>query len=201
MIKFIVLPFVLFVAIIGLIGVYLSPDDLAKCDTSPSAKDGCAKADAIAVVSGGKTAIRTAEAIRLFKAGWANYLVVSGAAADPNSPSNAAIMKQQAVAAGVPEAAIITDEIARTTKQNAEKTKDKTREYGIGRLIVITSPYHQRRAGLEFKRNMPSDTVVVNHPAPNDPDWPMLWWLTPRGWWLSVSELVKIGATHAGESR
>ena len=91
MIKFILIPFVVFLVGIGVIGVYLSPDDLAKCDPSPSAKDGCLKADAIAVVSGGNTDLRTAEAIRLFEAGWANYLIVSGAAADPTSPSNAAL--------------------------------------------------------------------------------------------------------------
>lgn len=201
MIKFILIPFVVFLVGIGVIGVYLSPDDLAKCDPSPSAKDGCLKADAIAVVSGGNTDLRTAEAIRLFEAGWANYLIVSGAATDPTSPSNAAVMKEQALAAGVPEEAIITDELARTTKQNAEETEAISKQYGIKRVIVVTSPYHQRRAGLEFRANMTSDVAVINHPVPNDPDWPFLWWLSPRGWWLSMSELVKIGATHTGQSQ
>ena len=199
MIKFFLIPFGVFLATIIAIGIYLSPDDLAKCGKAPSAQQGCSKVDAIAVVSGGNTKIRTDEAIRLFKSGWADYLVVSGAAADPSSPSNAAIMKQQAIEAGVPEEAIIIDEIARTTKQNAQETNEKTKNYGIDRLIVVTSPYHQRRAGIEFKRNMPA-VAIVNHPALNDPDWTAFWWITPRGWWLTVSELVKIIATHAGGS-
>lgn len=199
--KFILIPLGIFLVVILLLGVYLSPDDLAKCDPSPSAKEGCLKADAIAVVSGGNTSVRTIEAIRLYKAGWANYLIVSGAAADPNSPSNAEIMKRQAIAAGIPEDAIIADPLARTTKQNAEETEAKTKDYEISRLIVVTSPYHQRRAGLEFKLNMPTNTTIINHPAPGDPDWPTLWWLTPRGWWLAVGELIKIGATHAGQSQ
>ncbi len=201
MIKFVLIPLGIFLTFIALLGIYLSPDDLAKCDPVPSAKEGCLKADAIAVVSGGNTSVRTTEAIRLYKAGWANYLIVSGAAADPNSPSNAEIMKRQAIAAGIPEDAIIADPLARTTKQNAEETEAKTKDYEISRLIVVTSPYHQRRAGLEFELNMPSGTTIINHPAPGDPDWPMLWWVTPRGWWLAIGELVKIGATHAGQSQ
>ena len=110
-------------------------------------------------------------------------------------------MKKQALAAGVPEEAIITDEISRTTKQNAEETEIKTQSFNIERLIVVTSPYHQRRAGLEFTLSMPKETVVINHPTPDDPDWPMLWWLTPRCWWLAICELIKIGATHTGQSR
>lgn len=201
MIKFIVVPLGIFLISVLLLGAYLAPDDLAKCDPSPSAIDGCLKADAIAVVSGGNTKVRTAEAIRLYKAGWANYLIVSGAASDPDSPSNAEIMRYQALAAGIPAEAIVTDSLARTTKQNAEETQSKIREYGIERLIVVTSPYHQRRAGLEFTMNMPAGAVVLNHPAPGDPDWPLLWWLTPRGWWLAIGEVIKIGATHAGQSQ
>lgn len=201
MIKFLLIPVAAFALLILLLGIYLSPDDLAHCDARPSDKTGCEQADAIAVVSGGNTMVRTKEAIKLYKAGWAKYLVVSGAAADPNSPSNAAVMKQQAIDAGVPKDLIITDEISRTTKQNAEETEIMTQDYSIKRLIVVTSPYHQRRAGLEFKLNMPSSTTVLNHPAPNDPDWPVVWWLTPRGWWLAIGELIKIGATHTGASQ
>ena len=183
-----------------LTGVYLAPDDLAQCK-APTAEGMCKKADAIVAVSGGNTSVRTAEAIRLYKAGWADYLVFSGAAADPAAPSNAAVMKKQAIQEGVPEQAIVTEEFSRTTKENAEETKQKSVEYGFKRLIVVTSPYHQRRAGLEFARLVGGNTEIINHPAPNDPDWPAWWWLTPRGWWLAGSELLKISVTHTEETK
>lgn len=187
-------------AIVG-INAYLAPDDLRACGTTPDqGRDECQKADAIVAVSGGKTAARTAEAITLYKNGWANYLIFSGAAKDTTGPSNAAVMKQQALAAGVPERAIITENESQTTHQNAERTDQILREYSIYRLIVVTSPYHQRRAGLEFQNKTDESITILNHPAKNDPDWPSLWWLTPRGWWLAVGELVKITATHAGGS-
>jgi uncharacterized SAM-binding protein YcdF (DUF218 family) len=183
------------------IGVYLAPDDLRGCAATPDDTVKCEKANAIVAVSGGNTSVRAAEAISLYKNGWGKYLIFSGAAADTSGPSNAEMMKQQAVDAGVPNDVIITDNKSQTTKQNAEQTEIDLRRYEINRLIVVTSPYHQRRAGLEFKIIAGPSVAIVNHPAPNDPDWPWYWWLTPRGWWLAGSELIKIGAVHAGESR
>lgn len=145
--------------------------------------------------------MRAAEAIKLYNAGWADYIIFSGAAFDEASPSNAAVMKQQAIDADVPAGKIITEDTSRTTHQNAEKTAELLQRYSVNRLIVVTSPYHQRRAGLEFKTIAGSAVSILNHPAQGDPDWPWYWWLTPRGWWLAIGELAKVGATHAGESQ
>lgn len=191
---------IIIVVATALIGVYLSPDDIATCDTGPNARDICHSADAIVALSGGNTDIRAAEAIKLYKQGWAPLLIFSGAALDEDSPSNASVMMQQAIDAGVPSKAIITDDNARTTHQNAEYTDEIINRYHIARLIVVTSPYHQRRAGLEFSRIVGPSVQIINHPTPNDPDWPWYWWATPRGWWLAGGELIKIGFTHAGES-
>src|SRR5690606_33068531 len=81
---------------------YLGPDDLMGCSTRPSSEPGCEPADVIVAVSGGDTAARTREAIRLYHDGWAPRLVFSGAAEDKNSPSNAAVMRDIALASGVP---------------------------------------------------------------------------------------------------
>ena len=182
------------------IGAYLSPDDLASCSQTPDERSKCQKVDAIVAVSGGKTHIRAAEAIQLYKDGWADYLIFSGAAKDEDGPSNAAVMRRQAIEAGVPAQSILTDESSRTTHQNAKETAEIIQENNINRIIVVTSPYHQRRAGLEFDRLTGESVHVLNHPASHDPDWGAFWWLTPRGWWLAGGELVKITVTHAGES-
>lgn len=201
MLKFFLIPLFALVIFTALLGAYLTPDDLSGCNTEPTQKTKCQSADAIVAVSGGNTSVRAAEAINLYKHGWGKYLIFSGAAMDVSSPSNAEVMKLQAVAAGVPDSAIITEDFARTTHQNAEKVDSVIEKYNIHRLIVVTSPYHQRRAGLEFKKFVGPSVQVVNHPAKNDPDWPVLWWLTPRGWWLAGGEFVKIIAFHAGESQ
>ncbi len=190
--------------LIAIISVYLSPDDLRSCQNVSTAKQECSKADAIVVISGGNTSSRTNEAIKLYKAGWADTLIVSGAAADTSGPSNAEVMKTQAIKAGVPETDIMVESSAQTTKQNAERTKELLMKAGgseVKRVIVVTSPYHQRRASLEFGALAGDGITIVNHPTSEDPDWSAFWWLTPRGWWLAGGELVKIGAFYAGESR
>ena len=201
MIKYIAAVAIFLFLVVLSISAYLTPDDLARCGEKPSNLAGCHKVDAIVAVSGGNTAVRTAEAIRLYQAGWAEYLIFSGAAFDEASPSNASVMKQQAIRAGVPVAKIITEDMSRTTHQNAKETSSLLQRHGISRLIIVTSPYHQRRAGLEFKRIAGDNALILNHPATNDPDWQWYWWLTPRGWWLAVGELIKVTATHAGESQ
>lgn len=201
MIKFLIIPVVLLALVIVFIGNYLSPDDLAKCSETPSAEAGCQKADAIIAVSGGKTPVRTAEAIKLYKDGWADLLIFSGAAQDEYSPSNAEVMRAQAIKEGVPVDSILIEPSSRTTHQNAGNAELIFKEQRINQVIVVTSPYHQRRAGLEFQKLTDSSRQVRNHPAADDPDWSMWWWLTPRGWWLAVGEMVKIGAVQSGNSQ
>ena len=198
-----IVAFALFAVTITVLSVYLTPDDLRNC-RGVTQQNGCQKADAIVAVSGGNTSVRAAEAIRLYKQGWSDTLIFSGAAADTSGPSNAEVMRTQALAAGVAAEDIKVESLAQTTKQNAQRTKELLVEVGGGgakRVILVTSPYHQRRASLEFSVLAGDGITILNHPTPEDPDWARLWWLTPRGWWLAGGELIKISAFYAGESR
>lgn len=188
----------LVVIIVGL-SIYLTPDDLSKCQDSPSAGSTCQTADAIVAISGGDTEARTDEAIALYKNGWAPLLVFSGAAQDKSGPSNAQAMQNYALEQGVPSDAIILEEYGETTKQNAENTQSIFSERDITSVILVTSGYHQRRAGLEF--NARTSVTVRNHPVTSDSQWSPWWWLTPVGWFLAVGEFIKIVAFFIGGSR
>lgn len=170
---------------------YLQPDELIKCGKIPSSVSGCQMVDAIVAVSGGDTQARTNEAVRLYKDGWSEMLIFSGAAQDKTGPSNASVMKDIALKSGVPETAIKLDEYSETTKQNAENSQGIFAELNIKSVILVTSGYHQRRAGLEFDKRA-GDVKIINHPVTSDKDWGLFWWITPWGWWLAVSEFVKI---------
>ena len=193
------------IAVVGLvifgIGWYLSPDDLEGCDIeNPTIGGQCSQADAIVVVSGGDTAARTSEAIRLYQNGWAEYIIFSGAAADKEGPSNAEVMRQQAINSGVPTSATLIEERSETTRQNAEQVLGKLERREIDSVILVTSGYHMRRAGLEFSRQL-GDTELRRHPVSSDQQWSSAWWLTPWGWWTATSELLKIGLFYLGGSR
>lgn len=190
--------FALVIIIVGLT-IYLGPNDLASCQDMPSGEAPCQTADAIVAVSGGDTTARTDEAIKLYNNGWAPKLIFSGAAQDKTGPSNAEAMRREAQSAGVPFKDIIIEEYGTTTKENAEKTQAILEQNGIQSVILVTSAYHQRRAALEF--NARSGVVVRNHPVPNDNQWSNVWWMTPIGWFLAVSEFVKIIAFYLGGSR
>lgn len=189
---------VAFVAIfIALVSIYLQPNNFIGCNDTPSESSECATSDAIVVVSGGDTQDRTEAGIELFKNGWADTLIFSGAAQDKSGPSNAEAMQLQAVQAGVPISATIIDEYSESTQQNAVNTKTIFADRGYSDVILVTSGYHQRRASLEFNKR--AETVIIrNHPVTQDSDWGWYWWTTPRGWWLAGSELVKIAAFYAG---
>lgn len=183
------------------IGAYLAPDGLSQCDPQPSGAPDCEKVDAVVAISGGDTAARTNEAITLYKNGWADLLVFSGAAQDKSGPSNAEAMKRQAVAEGVAASSIIIDETSETTKQNATNTTTLFARHNINSVILVTSAYHQRRAGLEFGDRAGGTIRIVNHPVMTDNQWSSWWWATPTGWWLALSELFKVAVFYAGGTR
>jgi uncharacterized SAM-binding protein YcdF (DUF218 family) len=161
--------------------------------------DPLSRADAIVAISG-DTGARADTAIALWKAGYAPVLIFSGAASDPQSASSAELMKRTAVAAGVPADAIVVEGESTTTEENAAKVADVMRARGLHRAILVTSPYHQRRAALLFAREFaPAGLAFENHPA-DDPIWdPNLWWIHDDSRNLTLIELAKLGALVAGQ--
>jgi uncharacterized SAM-binding protein YcdF (DUF218 family) len=188
--RWIVIGVVLVGTMIFAISWFLTPDNLRGCSSSPSEKSGCERADVVIAVSGGDTRARTNEAIGLYKRGWAPRLAFSGAASDKAGPSNAEVMKQQAIDAGIPSTAIIIDETSENTRQNAENTTGILQS-STKSAILVTSGYHQRRALLEFRRRAPQIDFRA-HPVASDNQWSPLWWLTPWGWYVAITEIVKI---------
>jgi uncharacterized SAM-binding protein YcdF (DUF218 family) len=168
---------------------YLVIDDIAQCPTPDPLVAQCAPADAIVAISGGDTPARAEEAIKLYHAGWAPTILFSGAALDTAGPSNAAAMRRQALAAGVPESAIVIDETSTDTAQNASRAFILLQ--GSDRMVLVTSPYHQRRANIEFQQVFGQGVEIVDRPTQSDHIWTKTWYLTANGWWLAVSETAK----------
>ncbi|HET7629822.1 MAG TPA: YdcF family protein [Candidatus Saccharimonadales bacterium] len=187
-----IIAFCVFAAIIIGLPRYLGPDDLSDCPTKPNHQPTCRPADAIIAISGGDTLARADEAIRLYQNGWAPLVIFSGAAKDKSGPSNAEVMRTRAINQGVPAADILVENFATNTAENAKNTLKISRDYQLDRVILVTSAYHQRRASIEFKAFFGPSTQIVNHPVAHDKQWGNLWWMTPVGWWLALSELAKI---------
>lgn len=189
-VKWIVIIAVLFGLFAWWVTIFLGPDDIAHCGARPDpSKTGCLASDAIVAVSGGDTEARADEAIKLYQNGWAPLLIFSGAAADLSGPSNAAVMKQRAIDAGVDPNVIIVEDTSQNTSENAAETTTIVEQQGIKSVIIVTSAYHERRAGLEFEKRAHS-VSVRRHPVAEDKQWSPWWWATPTGWALAIPEVV-----------
>ncbi len=149
------------------------------------------KSDAIVVISGGQTQTRAEHGIELYKAGWAPKIIFSGAAQD-DGPSNAAAMAQLARDEGVSDSAIITEEDSQTTFQNAVDTKRIVDGNNWHKIILVTSPYHQRRADMTFNHVYGSDYTILGSSSVDDRWSKRFWYHSGYSFNVSMSELRKI---------
>ena len=164
-------------------------------------EDQLEKVDAIVAISG-DTGARADTAITLWKAGWAPLIVFSGAAIDPESVSSAEIMRREALRQGVPESAVLVEGASTTTEENAAEVAKLMAARKLRSAILVTSPYHQRRAAFEFHRAFePRGLVFRNHPA-SDPEWnAFLWWRQEPVRSRTLLELVKLGAVYLSQTK
>jgi len=163
------------------LGFYLSPQDQLQ------------PADAIVVISGGETYTRTGEGIKLYQQNYAPLLIFSGDALDPGSISNAAAMKKIAIEEyDVSPGAIIIEEQSNSTYENAVNLKPIFDANHIKSIILVTSPYHQRRSKMTFQYVMGENFAIKNHSSTDDLWRKIAWWQNDRAIYLTTSELWKI---------
>lgn len=157
-----------------------------------SPQDKLEQSDVIVVISGGETEERVKEGVELYQAGWAPLLIMSGAARDEGI-ANAISMKQIAISQGVPADSIMVEPEATDTLENAIKVKEIIKQDTPSRIILVTSPYHQRRASIVFNKVFSDLSVeIINHSA-QDSTWRKNgWWKQAWSRYLTLSELQKI---------
>ncbi|MDD5693082.1 MAG: YdcF family protein [Patescibacteria group bacterium] len=161
-----------------IISFYLSP------------QDELIRTDAIVVISGGDTDARVSEGVRLYLQKWAPKIIFSGAAAS-GDVSNALAMKRIAIREGVEPDNILIEENSKTTNQNAEYVGKILKGKNINSIILITSPYHQRRAYNEFRATLGKNFTIINHSA-KDQTWAKKnWWDNANARFLTFGEIMK----------
>ena len=126
-----------------------------------------AAADAIVVFAGGVgesgkagggAQERIARAVDLFKGGYAPVMILSSGYV--YSFKEAEVMRALAVDQGVPVSAIVLERRAANTYQNVTFVDEILREHGWRRVLLVSSPYHMRRALLVWHKQAPDVTVV-----------------------------------------
>lgn len=126
-------------------------------------RDKLAQADAIVTLTGNGWE-RTKFAIQLYHQKWAPFFVTVGSTGSRPSPEMAGLAGQR----GVPEEKIIIENRSRNTRQNAENAIKIARDRGWKSVILVTSPQHQLRAHLTFKKagaDLGYSLKVINYPV------------------------------------
>jgi uncharacterized SAM-binding protein YcdF (DUF218 family) len=112
----------------------------------------CFEADAIVVLGCRGTAAlkrRLGIGIRLFEAGAAPLLVLSGGGSGPLP--EAEIMRRAAIAHGVSETAMLVDAVSRDTVENARETARLLSARGLDSVLLVSDRIHLPRAALLFR--------------------------------------------------
>ena len=124
------------------------------------------KAEAL-IVLGGEPEGRPREAARLYRAGVAPLVFVTGI-------GDAAASRKVLLSAGVPRDGIVVEAESCTTIQNADFTRPLLEKSGVKRALLVTSSFHTRRALATFRKQIPEiEFGVVETRIP--------WWDTPQG--------------------
>ena len=111
--------------------------------------------------AGGGFTERVMQAVALYHGGLATHLVFSSGYVFTSR--EAELMRAVAVDNGVPAGAIVLEESARNTYENVELTNRILKDHGWRRILLVSSPYHMRRATLTWRKVAPEIEVV---PAP-----------------------------------
>ena len=139
------------------------------------------KADVIIVLSG-DFGERVAYGAKLYLAGYANKLLLSG---------HQSGLKEQALAAGVPENDIIVEYRSLTTFQNGKYSLKIVKEQGFKSVIVVTSPYHTRRSGIIFRQLFKGIDVTICS-VPYDQQMTRTWQDNIESRQFVISEYLKL---------
>lgn len=128
-------------------------------------RDSLEKASAIIVLTGNGWE-RTDFSVRLFKDGWAPILVMVGSTGS-RPPKE---MAERARERGVPVENVMLATTSGNTHQNAVETLDLAKKMSWQKIILVTSPQHQLRAWLSFRKinnRLEKPVEIINCPPTN----------------------------------
>ncbi len=135
---------------------------------------------------------RVWHAARLYRAGKAPLLLLSGGSSQMDAASSeAAAMQLLLTEWGVPASAMLLEPASRNTAENARLSADILRQRGIQSILLVTSAFHMPRAKPLFAaQGLEVHAVAVDQAQADTAAWP--WWQR----WLPAPEALH-GSTLA----
>jgi len=118
---------------------------------------------------------------------------IVGAAENWDVGLGALYMQARARELGVPAKAILVEANSLHTRENAEFVLKMAKEHNMHRLILVTSPFHQKRTYLTFAKVLqPHGIALLNYYADTGEWHPLTWFLRAEHRRLVTSERARI---------
>lgn len=160
-------------------------------------EDPIEKADIILIPGGSRKELIN-RAVKLYKAGYADYILPSGGYNKKLLlyKTEYEFLKEEAIKQGVPENVILKEDRASNTFENAQFSYEvcKKNEIEVKKAILVCKNYHARRAYITYKINFPKNTEIIVQPIIDSEQ------ITRENWMFTddkrnrvLSEVVKIG--------
>lgn len=138
---------------------------------------------------------RVLEAIRLYRAGAAPRLLMTGGAVK-NRFVESEVMLQFARSQGVPPSALLAEGESRNTIQNAYYSYKIMQAHDWTSALVVTSPTHVRRASLIFSHYPLAWRMDVAPWPPGLPLWKRFWFWASETGYTSYGRLFGFPNAH-----
>lgn len=151
------------------------------------------RAGALVLLSGGGTE-RLDTAARLMRERYAELLLLTDTSRSmPGGMLEAQYMRLEAVRKGVSPAQIQLTEPVESTRDEANMVRAYMQLHQITDCIVVTDPYHTRRTRMIFRDAMREAGISV-WVVPSSGHWYHAnnWFLSLRGWQVTLSEYAKL---------
>jgi len=139
-------------------------------------------ADVIIILGGDSE--RVPYGVKLFKENYSDKIIVTGPRAE--------MSKKAAIDSGVALKDVIPEDKSTTTYEDAQFSRDIMLQNNFTSAIVVSSPYHMRRASWLFGRVFKNDNVTLLY-SPVDNSWFKIekWWTNEREIQVVIDEYAK----------
>ncbi len=178
-------------AVIGIILYFSAGFILDKMGRYLYHKDELKPVDVIVILAGEETE-RVEYGVKLFKEGWArkDRIILAGGPVVWKY-TWAALMREHAASLGMAKNAVLLEEKSRSTEEDALYTKEILKKHGYKTCIIVTSPYHSKRAHKIFTKVMGDKIKVIS--APVEESWFKFdeWWKRRRDRSMVFNEYSK----------
>ena len=158
------------------------------------ARDELRPSDAIVVLAG-NSPYRAQHAVALYRAGWAPRVLISNELILSHGVELSWLALRQAglVHLDVPDEAIVPlEQLAQSTYQEALESRDAMLEHGWRRAILVTDPFHTRRALMAFSGVWSKAGLeIISSPAETSKYTVANWWRDPNRATRVIQEYVK----------